>query len=150
MNEMLDIYVEMLDEGVETWLPTKAVAIGDGKYRILAPEDYNPEFDYLAFVPGDIVRLKEATCYDGTKGLLAIHPNPEAVRIWVESSEKHAPLQRETHALPLGNNLYRVLPTPHYTSDQLWKFPPDSVVRLKKRENAIGEADMVAVSPTEK
>lgn len=131
-SNSIDIYVELLDEGVETWREAKAIPLENDLYRLLEPSEYNPEDELWDFLPGSVVRLKQATFYTGLKGLLATHPDPKALRVFVESSEPFAPTRRETYALALGNELYKILPTPHYTSKQLWKFPPDSIVRLKK------------------
>jgi hypothetical protein len=70
---------------------------------------------------------------DNVTGWAAIHPNPDVIRIDVEQEENDAFWLRATHALHLGNDKYKVLPTPHYDAqEQHWKFPPGSIVRLKK------------------
>ena len=139
MDSLIDVYVELLDEGVETWRPTKALRLGDGLFRLLEPPYYDPEDELWDFLPGSVVRLRNATFYTGTKGLLAIHPDPKTIRIFVESSEEYAPPIRETYAHEIDHGLYQVLPTPHYTPAQLWKFPPESIVRLKKVNSTIPE-----------
>jgi hypothetical protein len=75
--------------------------------------------------------------YDDSKGLVAAHPDPAAIRVFVASAEKYAPEIRETFALPVGNGLYKLLPTPHYTEKQQWKFPPGSIVRIEPMRTAM-------------
>ena len=131
MESPIKIYVELLDEGTETWRKAQAVALPNGLFKLLEPENYDPEDEQWPFLPGSEVRLVEAKHHMGAVGLVAKHPNPEAVEILVDSAEKFAPPSRETYALPLGDGLYEVLATPHYTPEQLWEFPPGSTVRLQ-------------------
>ena len=51
-----DIYVFLLNEGVEVWRPTQAIELGKGLYKILATEHYDPEDETWKFPPGSIVR----------------------------------------------------------------------------------------------
>lgn len=142
MQNEVNIYVELLDEGVETWVPARAKTLGNGLFEVLEPADYDPEDQAWEFTPGSKVRLKEKTFYTGVKGMVAIHPDPKAIRIFVESSETYAPPLRETHALDIGNGLFEMLPTPHYSPSQKWKFSPGSIVSLKEvRPNIKGFPD---------
>jgi hypothetical protein len=136
MKNPIVIYIEMLDEGTSSLMETTAVPIDSGLYIVQSPKNYDPEFDWLEFLPGDQVRLKNIRLHNGQEGLLAIHPNPAALKVFVESTEKHAPEIRETHAIEVGNGIYELQATPHYTTEQLWKFPPGSKVRLKKKLGA--------------
>jgi hypothetical protein len=105
--------------------------LGDGLYKLLEPVGYDPEDELWQFLPGAIVRLKESTFYTGEKGLLAKHPGPSVVTLYVPSTEEFAPRLRQTLGLPVGENAYKVMATPHYTPEHLWEFPPGSVVRAK-------------------
>ena len=49
------IYIELLDDGVPTWRPADAEVLGDGRYRILRPHDYDPQVEAWRFVPGTVV-----------------------------------------------------------------------------------------------
>lgn len=138
MQNPIIIYVEMLDEGTSSLLETTALPCGNNLYVVQQPKNYDPEFDWLEFLPGEKVRLKSIKLHDGRDGLLAIHPNLDAVKVFVESSEKHAPQIRETHAIKISNGVYELQATPHYTTEQLWKFPPGSKVRLEKKPAAHG------------
>jgi hypothetical protein len=132
-KKFIQVYVELLDEGSVAWRPTQAQEIGDGIYKLIPTSNYNPDDEYWAFLPGDSVRLKEANSPDGTKVMLVIHPNPDVIRIDVEQEENDVFGLRGTHALSLGNEAYKILPTPHYNPrEQHWKFPPGSIVRLKE------------------
>ena len=114
----------------------------------MRPSDYDPEDESWAFLPGSEVRLVEATDYMGTRGLLASHPNPNAVIVFVDCSEKFAPEIRETYAIPSGDGLYELQATPHYTPAQQWKFPPGSKVRLEPMKTSFpGWNPLIAVAP---
>ena len=55
---------------------------------------------------------------------------------------------RPTEVLILGDELYRVLPTPDYDpEDEIWEFPPGSIIRAKKHRGSAGDEYMIAVSP---
>lgn len=55
MTERVEIYVELLDEGVETWRPVAAVDEGDGIFRLTSDQ---PEDEAWAFPPGARVRCE--------------------------------------------------------------------------------------------
>ncbi len=132
-QESMEVHVELLDEGTTTWRPTTAKSLGNGLFELQATQDYDPEEEAWAFLPGDIVRLEEMEFTDGRIGLVARHSDPNVVRINVESDDAFS--IRTTNALSLGEGLYEILPTPHYDANkESWKFPPTSVVRLEEKE----------------
>ncbi|MBM3602244.1 MAG: hypothetical protein FJX22_00465 [Alphaproteobacteria bacterium] len=55
----VEVYVELLEEGTPTIQGTEAIPLGDGLYKLLPTDDYNPESETWAFLPGSIVRAKE-------------------------------------------------------------------------------------------
>lgn len=56
----------------------------------------------------------------------------ESVEIYVQLLEEGTPTARPTQAVPLGNGLYKILPTPNYDpEDEIWEFPPGSIVRCE-------------------
>jgi hypothetical protein len=59
------IYVELLDEGVDVWRPVAAEPLGEDRYRLVAPADYDPETKKWAFLPGTVVRRKARRLSDG-------------------------------------------------------------------------------------
>jgi hypothetical protein len=59
------IYVELLEEGVDVWRPVEAQVLGDGRYRLLAPPDYDSETETWAFLPGTVVRCEARRLSDG-------------------------------------------------------------------------------------
>jgi len=64
--------------------------------------------------------------------------------IFIPLLDEGTPVVRPTQGVLLGGDLYRVLATPDYDSeDERWEFPPDSVVRgvIEKRD---GEEIVVA------
>lgn len=48
------VYVELLDEGVQVWRPTEAEVLGEGRYRLIAGNDYDEGSETWAFVPGTV------------------------------------------------------------------------------------------------
>jgi len=47
---------------------------------------------------------------------------------------------RPTSALDLSNGAYKLLPTPDYNPEnEMWEFPPDSVVHVEKKTGINGE-----------
>lgn len=50
--------------------------------------------------------------------------------IYIPILDEGTNVTRPTQGIPLGGNLFRVLATPDYDSDdEHWKFPPGSVVQ---------------------
>jgi hypothetical protein len=49
------IYIPLLDEGVNVWRPTQAEVMPDGSYRVLPTPDYDPEDEAWQFPPGSRV-----------------------------------------------------------------------------------------------
>ena len=41
----VEIYVRLLGEGTEVSRPTRALALGDGRFRLEATADYDPEVE---------------------------------------------------------------------------------------------------------
>ncbi len=57
----------------------------------------------------------------------------ETVEIYVPLLEEGTPTIRPTMAIPLGGDLYKVLPTPNYDpEDEIWEFLPGSIVRCDR------------------
>lgn len=49
------IYVRLLREGIDAWVPANGRKVGPMTFEILRPADYNPEAQDLAFPPGAVV-----------------------------------------------------------------------------------------------
>lgn len=67
---MVEIYVNLLNEGTPCARPTRALTLGNGLFELLPTEGYDPEDEHWEFRPGSIVRGKE-TQRDGEAYLLA-------------------------------------------------------------------------------
>jgi hypothetical protein len=65
---MHQIYVALLDEGVDVWRPVQAEDLGNGVFRLVGPI---PEGEVWAFQPGDTIRCSEKLFADGRKGMVA-------------------------------------------------------------------------------
>lgn len=133
LTNAVDVCVELLDEGTESWCRTKALDIGDGLYKLLPTPDYDPEDEMWAFLPGDIVRLEPVQSSFGLINKGVRHCNPDVIRIDVEQVEGSPFWVKRTNALSLGGGLYKILPTPTYDSSvEKWEFVPGDIVRLKE------------------
>jgi len=132
-DNIIEIFVELLDEGTESWRSTKAIKLENGLFKILATPDYNPEDEAWAFLPEEEVALEKKNFSDGKSGMVARHSNPNVISIDMPLINKK-PALRPTKALSLGNGLYEILPTPHYDPNiENWKFTPGTIVRLEKQ-----------------
>jgi hypothetical protein len=52
------IYIPLEDEDVSVRRPARAYPLGDGKYIVLRPADYDPSAETWAFPPGSIVECQ--------------------------------------------------------------------------------------------
>lgn len=56
----------------------------------------------------------------------------EITKIHVGLLDEGTPTLRETGAISLGKNLYKILPTPNYNPEsETWEFVPGSVVKCE-------------------
>jgi len=55
----------LLDEGVDVWRPVDAEPLGDGRFRLIAPLNYDPEIETWAFLPGVVVRRLQRNLSEG-------------------------------------------------------------------------------------
>jgi len=71
----------------------------------------------------------------------------KTVEIHVRLLHEGTDCSRPTQAEQLDNGLYKVLPTPNYDpEDEVWEFPPDSIVRSEIRRSE-GKEFLIAVAP---
>ncbi len=54
-NEII-IYVRLLEEGTPVWRPTLAIPLDDGRFKLLATNNYDPKDEDWEFSPGSVVR----------------------------------------------------------------------------------------------
>ena len=59
------IYIYLPEEETDVWRPAEAEALGDGRYRVLRPHDYDPEDEVWEFVPGTTVHCALRRMSDG-------------------------------------------------------------------------------------
>jgi hypothetical protein len=75
------------------------------------------------------------------------HSMAQTVEIFVRLLDEGTDCSRPTQAMELGDGLFRVLPTTNYDpQDEVWEFPPDSIVRSEVRRSKDGEF-LLAVAP---
>ena len=58
VDESVEIYVQLLEEGTPTARPTQAIPLSNGLYKILPTPNYDPEDEIWEFLPGSIVRCE--------------------------------------------------------------------------------------------
>ena len=64
------VYVELLDEGVDSWRPVRAMKEGPGVFRLHGEP---PDDERWAFEPGSLVRCEQRQLSDGP-ALVALAP----------------------------------------------------------------------------
>ncbi len=64
MINITQIYVALLDEGVEVWRPVQAERVGGNTYRILG-QPYDRSIETWQFEPGDVVFCEMVESSDG-------------------------------------------------------------------------------------
>jgi hypothetical protein len=69
------------------------------------------------------------------------------VEIQVRLLNEGTECSRPTQAQDLGDGVFKVLPTSNYDpTDEVWEFPPDSIVRSEVRRSE-GKEFLLAVAP---
>ena len=56
LENLVTIYVSLLDEGTPCSRPTLAESVGDGLFRLLETPNYDPQDEHWEFPPGSVVR----------------------------------------------------------------------------------------------
>lgn len=64
MTNIAQIYVALLDEGVDVWRPVQAESLSDNTYRILS-QPYERDIESWQFEPGDVVLCEMVKSGDG-------------------------------------------------------------------------------------
>jgi hypothetical protein len=68
---IVQIYVNLLDEGTPCSRPAQALAWGNGLFELLPTKDYDPKVEHWEFLPGSLVHVKTAD-RDGESYLVAV------------------------------------------------------------------------------
>jgi hypothetical protein len=71
-EKTVEIYMPLLDEGVDVWRPVNAVHIEKNMYKIISINE-DPDDEHWQFPTGDIVYCREIKFEDGNIGLVAIN-----------------------------------------------------------------------------
>ncbi len=64
MTNIAEIYVALLDEGVDVWKPIQAERLSDNMYRIVG-QPYDRTIEKWQFEPGDMVVCEMIESSDG-------------------------------------------------------------------------------------
>lgn len=65
MTTTEEIFVPLLDEGINVWRPTQAERLADGSYRVLPTPDYDPTDEVWEFPPDSRVICEMKRLSDG-------------------------------------------------------------------------------------
>lgn len=65
------IYISLLEEGSPVARPTTAEDLGNGTFKVMPTDNYNPESEIWEFLPGSNVRCKKTLSAFGNEMLLA-------------------------------------------------------------------------------
>jgi len=61
--------------------------------------------------------------------------NESTATVYVNLLEEGVPTLRPTQAVPLGNDIYKLLPAVDYDpNDEVWEFLPSSIVRCELKK----------------
>ena len=63
MNDQ--IYIALMDEGIDAWRPVPALRLEVDTYVVLRPDDYDPSFEKWQFPPGTLVICEQKQLSDG-------------------------------------------------------------------------------------
>jgi hypothetical protein len=58
-NQVVEIYVRLLEDGTACSRPTQALVLGNGLFKLLPTDNYDPDDEHWEFLPGATVRVKE-------------------------------------------------------------------------------------------
>lgn len=64
MNRSVEIFMKLLDEGIDVWRPVRAEHLHDDIYSI-AEQPYDREIERWEFEPGDEVVCESIDSYEG-------------------------------------------------------------------------------------
>jgi hypothetical protein len=149
MNEqnVVDVWVILLDEGTDTAKGTEAIELDNGLYKLLPTSDYDPEDEIWEFLPGSIVKCIEAKDHKGNSILLAreLAGQAEAIEIYVKRTEEGIQKPMPRQAIDLQNGFYKLLPPEIPEAATGWQFPVNANVKCEKALNDKGETVLLAV-----
>lgn len=135
-QKVMDIYVELLDEGSEMWRLTQGIESQEGLWEVLPTQNYDSQEETWLHPPHSFVRLKQSSRGD----FVAVHVDPSAVRIQMPMTG--GPFKVTTaYAKPTAEGgLFEILPMKDHENIQKdWVFPPKTKVHLEKRSHSFGE-----------
>lgn len=69
--EKVVIYVRLMGEGTTVFRPTQGVPFGEGHYKLLPSDDYDPDDEIWEFLPGSVVSV-EMQRLDGGVVMVAV------------------------------------------------------------------------------
>jgi hypothetical protein len=70
----------------------------------------------------------------------------QTVTLYMYLLEEGSDCWRPVQAEPLGNELFRVLGP--MSDDEVWEFPPDSIVATRRKSFSSGSLGLVAIAPS--
>ena len=70
-EHLVEVYIDLLEEGTDTIRPTKAIVLGNGHFKLLPTPKYDPIDEIWEFFPGSIVKVRYAKDDSGEDLLIA-------------------------------------------------------------------------------
>jgi len=77
-ENLQEIYVALLNEGVNVWRPVQAIVVGDEVYQIVS-ENEAPGDEQWEFSTGDLVRCVRKSFSGGSTGSVAVQRIVETI-----------------------------------------------------------------------
>ena len=71
MSKIVEIYIELFEDGSAAYRPTQAIYLGNGKYQVLPTPNYDTDDEIWEFPPGTVIKCEE-DLYQGKKYLRAV------------------------------------------------------------------------------
>jgi hypothetical protein len=72
-RSFIELHVRLLNEGAETFRPTRGLKLGGGLFKLVACADYDPNHETWEHLPGATVRV---VLHHGRTGDIAIAVKP--------------------------------------------------------------------------
>jgi hypothetical protein len=69
-----EIFVPLLDEGTRVLRPARATTCGGVRFKLLKPEDYDPDDEHWEFPPGSEVECR-VEIFSGREVFVAVAPS---------------------------------------------------------------------------
>lgn len=59
IDSPVKVFVRLCGEDLDVWRPVPAEPLGDGRFRLLTPNDFDSESETWEFLPNSVVRAEQ-------------------------------------------------------------------------------------------